>query len=104
MAEIGKINPFFNYNSNLGINQQFGGQTGAPKVNPFQPITPVEGPKETGRGAAFEGFNPTKWVDGCSGLRQGALGEDGAVNGKNLGGQPTKLGARLNFIDGAYQF
>ncbi|MCQ2958428.1 MAG: hypothetical protein MJ180_05980 [Candidatus Gastranaerophilales bacterium] len=101
---IDGINPFQSYNTNLGINQQVGGQGGQPKVNPFREIQPVEGPKEVGRGEAFAGFNPTKWVEGCSGLKQGALGEDGAVSSYNLGHKPTKLGARLNFIDGAYQF
>ena len=101
---IDGINPFLQYNSNIGISQGFGEQTGAQKVNPFRPITPVEPTKEAGKGSAYEGFNPTKWVDGCSGLKQGALGEDGAVSGKLLGGKETKLGAKLNYIDGAYQF
>ena len=101
---IDGINPFLQYNSNLGINQQLGGQAGAQKVNPFKPITPVKPTEEAGRCAAYAGFNPTKWVDGASGLRQGALGEDGAVSGKLPGGKGTKLGVHLNYIDGAYKF
>ena len=101
---IDKINPFQYNNQNIGINQQIGGQLGKQKVNPFGKINPVEGTQEAGRGQAFAGFNPTKWVTGNSGLRQGALGEEGAVSSYNLGHKPTKLGAKLNFIDTQYNF
>ena len=91
MAPIDKINPFLTQST--GIGQYQGGQT--PRVNPFAPkVGGVE--KVQGGNPSFSGFKAEKWAPGLGGLRTGALGEQGAVYSKNLGGKETRLGARLN--------
>lgn len=95
MAPIDAVNPFA-----YSMAQPLGGSTGggfAPKIDPSHQLPKVGGvEKAPHSGSAYEDFQVSKWTDGLSGLRTGALGEKDAVYSKLPGGKETRLGARLN--------
>ena len=93
MAPIDAINPN-NPFMMQGITPYTGG-TSTPRVNPFEQEPKIGGVGQP-HGTALAGFKAEKWATGLSGLKTGALGEEGAVYSKLPGGKETRLGARLN--------